>query len=600
MMQVGIQIEAFLLGVAVSIAFGLVLSKLAEKWNFPRTIVLIITGVLVGIANSLPELFGLIYNIPIAEDIKTFIPLGEFSEIILLVAELTLSIVLFREGIELKVRDIRKNIIPIAILASIGLILTTLLAGFIIAVLIAPISLTVALLLGGTLSPTDPAATFSFFKGGTIQIRQEFRTILNGESAFNDAIAIILVIYVLLPLNSDQLGPDAIPTVILDSIVAIIGGIIIGGGVGLLAIRIISQLTTSTAEINSITFAAAIFIFALSTFLQNFGISTSFAIASLLAGFMVGSPHRFGGKKFRKLGTIRFWEEISFLAETIAFVFIGLIFEINDLFNPQIMIPVIVIGTAITIITLLTRVAAVNVTLARLFNRGEKTFIGIAGMRGLATAVLALIIYENLLYHPPSGEMGITIQFGLYIAIFALLLSTLIQGSLIKRVANIAGTSEQIDEKALLEAQQDAGIARLEYLMSLREENQISEEDFLNLTIALRDEIATIDSKLQVRMKRDEHAIQMLTFTRESLTKSLQHLETHRGEYAPEIFQKVRNELCEEISEINEALEIAMGIQTPPETRKEEKTLMEQIKKIISNFRSREEKFTSCFDEEEK
>ncbi|MFX0065513.1 MAG: cation:proton antiporter [Candidatus Hermodarchaeota archaeon] len=595
MQEAGIQIEAFLLGIAICVAFGLILSKLAEKWNFPRTVVLIFTGVIVGIVNSLPELFGLVYNIYIPDDMKTFIPLGEFSEIILLVAELTLSIVLFREGIELKIRDIRRNILPIALLASIGLVITTLLAGFIIAITVAPITLTVALLLGGTLSPTDPAATFSFFRGGTIQIRQEFRTILNGESAFNDAIAIILVIYVLLPLSSGKLGPDAIPMVILDSIVAIVGGIIIGGGVGLLTIRIISQLTTSAAEINSITFAAGIFVFALSTFLQNYGISTSFAIAALLAGFMVGSPERFGGKKFRKLSTIRFWEEISFLAETVAFVFIGLIFEIDDLLNPEIMIPVIVIGTIITIITLLARVAAVNVTLGRLFDRGEKTFIGMGGMRGLATAVLALIIYKS----PPEG-IGISIQLALYIALFALLLSTLIQGSLIKRVANIAGTSEQIDEKALLEAQQDAGIARLEYLMSLREENQISEEDFLNLTISLRDEIATIDSKLQVLIKRDTHAIQMLTFTRESLTRSLDHLETHRGEYALEIFKKVRNDLCEEITEINEALEIAMGIQTPPETTKEEKTLIEQIKEIISNFRSREEKPTSCFDEEEK
>lgn len=86
-------------------------------------------------------------------------------EFVALILELALSVVLFKEGLELDLIAVKKFIGSILLLATVGVVVSTVISATFL-YLITPLTFHLAILISGTLAPTDPAATFSLFKGG--------------------------------------------------------------------------------------------------------------------------------------------------------------------------------------------------------------------------------------------------------------------------------------------------------------------------------------------------------------------------------------------------------------------------------------------------
>lgn len=86
-------------------------------------------------------------------------------EFVALILELALSVVLFKEGLELDLIAVKKFIGSILLLATVGVVVSTVISATFL-YLITPLAFYLAILISGTLAPTDPAATFSLFKGG--------------------------------------------------------------------------------------------------------------------------------------------------------------------------------------------------------------------------------------------------------------------------------------------------------------------------------------------------------------------------------------------------------------------------------------------------
>jgi CPA1 family monovalent cation:H+ antiporter len=84
---------------------------------------------------------------------------------------------------------LRENLGSVLVLAGPGLLLSTLLIGFMVG-MATPIPFTAALLLGAILSATDPVAVVAVFR--RLGAPQRLTVLVEGESLFNDATSLVL------------------------------------------------------------------------------------------------------------------------------------------------------------------------------------------------------------------------------------------------------------------------------------------------------------------------------------------------------------------------------------------------------------------------
>jgi len=159
---------------------GAVLAKVAERFKIPYPIPLMVAGLGIKLVID-PAIFAAI-------------PLS-------LIAQLTLASVLFYAGLNINMRELRLSIRSIAVLATVGVFLTSIIAGGTIWLAIpGQVGLIgVAFIIGAILTPTDPAALFSVLESGGVRVKRKLFSILEGEAVFNDATAVIVVITVFLP-----------------------------------------------------------------------------------------------------------------------------------------------------------------------------------------------------------------------------------------------------------------------------------------------------------------------------------------------------------------------------------------------------------------
>src|SRR4051812_39720129 len=102
-----------------------------------------------------------------------------------------LALILFEGGLSAGFEEIRSVLAASISLAFIGTILTALLTGLAAALLL-DFSTLEGLLIGSVLAATDSAAIFSLLRGSTL--RRKLARTLEGESGFNDPVAILLVL----------------------------------------------------------------------------------------------------------------------------------------------------------------------------------------------------------------------------------------------------------------------------------------------------------------------------------------------------------------------------------------------------------------------
>ncbi len=450
-MQVAIDPILFL--VAIVVVIGIFVARAAEHRKFPRTLPLILTGIALGVLNSL-------FVTPLFDLQGMGIPLE-------IVATLALSAVLFREGLVLDVDALKRNIKPIILLASLGTVLTTFLIGL-LGQFAFELTLIFALLFGAIFSPTDPAATFALFEGGGTKIKKKLETTLGGESAFNDAVGIVIVTRIFLPAaqtNQFQLN-------VLLIVWTLIGGIIIGFVCGWLGNILIARVRRKM-EISLITLSVGLLAFSLAELSGSSG-----AIAALLAGITLGSPHIVRKPPFPKEGTLELWGNISFLGEIVAFILIG------AFFNPLEAIAFIPLALLMTAIILVSRPVAVLIsTLGTDLSIGETLFVGWTGMRGLATAALVAISFEELHISNAANATAL-----LNASMLVLLFTSAIQGLTIPFIAAELGVVVEIDELEEINAKQIANAAVILRLHEALEKKEIGRLEYTRLATPFQDE----------------------------------------------------------------------------------------------------------------
>jgi CPA1 family monovalent cation:H+ antiporter len=95
----------------------------------------------------------------------------------------------FEAAFHLEFRRLRESLLPILVLAVPGVVLTTLLVGFIVQAG-ANLSLSSALLFGALIAATDPVAVVALFR--SLGVPTRLAVVVESESLFNDGTAIVV------------------------------------------------------------------------------------------------------------------------------------------------------------------------------------------------------------------------------------------------------------------------------------------------------------------------------------------------------------------------------------------------------------------------
>ena len=128
-------------------------------------------------------------------------------------------------------RLLLRNLTPVLTLAAPGLLISTAIVGFVLAWL-TPLSLGQALLFGSLISATDPVAVIALFK--ELGVPKQLAILVEGESLFNDATAIVAFNIIFATVAAGQVGGDAIQSGVVSFLDSFVGGIAIGAVFGYL------------------------------------------------------------------------------------------------------------------------------------------------------------------------------------------------------------------------------------------------------------------------------------------------------------------------------------------------------------------------------
>jgi len=235
-----------------------------------------------------------------------------------LVLNLFLPILIFEAAINTDISRLRSTFKPIALLAGPGSIFSS----AIIAILVKfglGLDWIPALLIGVILANTDTVSMIAVFK--EIRVPSRLSTIVEGETLFNDAAALIsfnlvLVIYATGSLTAIQ-G-------VKELLVVALGGALVGGVLGYLSVPIFVRLNDPLSSL-LLTVALALGTFQIGQFLGVSG-----AVAVVIAGLVFGNlglPRSSSASD--RITLLSFWEYAGFGVNTFIFLLIGI--EINPL-----------------------------------------------------------------------------------------------------------------------------------------------------------------------------------------------------------------------------------------------------------------------------
>ena len=324
-----------------------------------------------------------------------------------------LGLILFEGGLAAGWGEIRPVLRPALSLALVGTLVTAVVTGLAASWLF-DFSMVEGLLLGSIVASTDGAAVFSLLRGTGLSRRLE-RT-LEGEAGMNDPIAVLLV----LGFIEWELHPGY---GILDMILLFVQqlgiGLVAGVAVGRLARRAFVQMRLSSPGLYPVaSLAAAALAFGSAAALHGSGF-----LAVYLAGLALGT-----GDLPAKRTVTAFHEGLAWVAQLGMFLTLGLLVFPSQLGD------VALEGTILALVVVfLSRPLATVVSLvgAR-FSLPEQALVGWAGLRGAVPVVLATF---PILDDVPRSDEYFNIVF------FAILLSTVLQGTTIEPVARWLGVT---------------------------------------------------------------------------------------------------------------------------------------------------------------
>src|SRR5919201_2581253 len=313
---------------------------------------------------------------------------------------IALALILFEGGLPSGYLEIRSVLRPALLLALVETTPTAVITGLAASWLLG-FSTLEGLLLGSILAATDGAAIFALLRGSTL--RRSLARTLEGESGFNDPVAVLLVLGFIDWIRVDGYGLlDMTWLFARELAIGVVAGLLVGA----LAIRAFRRLNLETRGLYPVASIATAGI--------AYGGAAVIGGPGFLSVSVAGAAP--GGAHIPAKRTVTaFHEGAAWVAQIALFLTLGL------LVFPSQLDDVLVKGTLIGLVVMLIArpVAAGLATAFDRYTANERIVLGWAGLRGAVPVVLATF---PVISHVPNSLEFFNIVF------FAVVLSTLIQG----------------------------------------------------------------------------------------------------------------------------------------------------------------------------
>ncbi len=393
-----IELEYLILGALLIVSF---VAVAVRRFRVPSTVVLVLVGIALSFRTSQP--------IELTSDIILFIFLPPL---------------LFEAAFHLDLRQLQRDTPTIALLAIVGVLLSTIVVGGIISVG-TRLPLGVALVFGALIAATDPVSVVAIFR--KLGAPKRLEVLLEGESLFNDGTAIVLFGLAIEALSVGEFN-------FIDGIISFIivsgGGIIVGLGLGWVASRMIAMVDDHLIGTTLTT------VLAFGAYLVAEQLHLSGVLAVVAAGLIAGSIGEKGMSPTTRLAVFNFWEYVTFLVNSAIFLMIGLQIEVSALWENR------VLGLWAIVAVLIARAIGIYglTSFGRSIPSKWRHVLFWGGLRGAIALALALSLPAAM------GEHRNTLTLMTFsVVLFTLLVQGISMEGLLRKLGLITHSEAQIE-----------------------------------------------------------------------------------------------------------------------------------------------------------
>ncbi|MCK0166419.1 sodium:proton antiporter [Jannaschia sp. S6380] len=360
----------------------------------------------------------------VADNIRAVVLNIEFSDALL---EGMLGLLLFAGALHVKVADLRREWMLVLLMATLGVGLSTIIAGVGFS-WITGAPLLIALVFGSLISPTDPVAVLGVLRAANLP--RTLETKIAGESLFNDGVGyvVFLVLVGIAFPTGDAHGAglsDAARLFVREAF----GGAALGGALGWLTFRIMRRIDDPPLEV-LITLALAFGGYQLAVWLH-----VSAPIMAVVAGLLIGDVgSKYGMSDDTRAHVDTFWTLVDEILNAVLFLLIGV-----EVFAVAFEASFVVAGLAAIALHLLARFAAVFVPVQLLkpfspeFEDGITRIMTWGGLKGGISVALVLALPDN-----EWKPLMLTCTY------FVVLFSIIVQGLTVARLATRVGGEPEL------------------------------------------------------------------------------------------------------------------------------------------------------------
>ena len=410
-----IHLAQHMLTLCAMLLVAVIILMILQKWRFPYTVGLVIAGLITGLVTDHFQLLG-----EGAAGIRDQVNLSH--DLILYVL---LPPLVYEASLEMDIRLLKKNLIPILLLAIVGLLISTFFVAGMISWL-TPLDLFPALVFGVLISATDPVAVIALFR--EVNAPERLSLLMDGESLFNDATAIVLFQVMLALVAVPAVTTSTVVTASMDFVRVFAGGAVVGVVIGAFISTIASCQTDNRMvqiTLSNVT-AWGSFI------LADHYLELSGVMACVTAGLVSGYYARTRLGKRVLLASQRWWSYATFMANTFVFMLLGLQEEL--LFKPKAMLSIKWLLIAVLVV-LVARMLVIYIILpaynictenAQKISSADQFIMFWGGLRGAVPTALILSL------DPDFPQRALVFNMTLAVILWTLL----VQGITMKPILN--------------------------------------------------------------------------------------------------------------------------------------------------------------------
>jgi CPA1 family monovalent cation:H+ antiporter len=464
------------LGLVLLLSIAALVAIVSRRIRVPYTVALVLMGLIL-------SFFPNPFSIDVSSD---------------LILAILVPPLLFEATLQIKWEKLRRNIVPILLLAIVGTLLSTIIVGEIITWVL-DIPLLAAFAFGALISATDPVAVISFFR--SLGVSKRLGLLMEGESLLNDGVAIVLfsmaVGFASAGIDPTAQGLSILGEGLIEFFRVALGGLTVGFVLGyVVSYGILKNLDDHLIETTT-TFALALGAYVIAESFHMSGI-----LAVVAAGLMVGNIGMQNTSPTTRLTIENFWEFLAFVANSLVFLFIGLEIEITRLWPGIVPIIVAVLAVLFSRAIVVYGITAIYSRFASVQQKIPTSYRHVmfwGGLRGAISLALALTLTGDVFGTEFAREMQV-MTFG--VVLFTLLVQGTTIESLIRRLG-LAEKPPHLLEHQRRQASLFTRRAGLQEMNRLRNEGMLF-RDIWDATRAVYDEEIN-QSKLDIRDHLEAH-----------------------------------------------------------------------------------------------